>query len=284
MQKSYQKPNILQLVAVIISLVMIILASFFLYTAPRYYLFAVYIIFGMLSFALVFINYDKHNTLVKILFVAIIFLSCCLITYIVLKFSGILSQITSAESVVDFIRSTEPFSGIIFVLFIVLNIVFLPVPTPVTAVVGAVLFGSILSFIYLAIGTLVGSIITFTLGKIFGVRLVEWMIGKQQTQKYSDTLAKKGKTFLILMMIFPFFPDDILCLVAGITSMTYKYFIFVICAVRIAVLGFMCFFAGGNVIPFSGWGIPVWCAIIGIFAVIFIVITIIKKHKPKSTN
>lgn len=212
----------------------------------------------------------------KILIFTIILLSFCLVGFIVLDRIGIIDKINNIQTIVDFISSLGVFGGLFFIALTVANVIFLPIPAPVMALVGALLFGSILSFIYLSIGTLVGSIAMFTLGKIFGRKLSVWMIGEDKTKKYSELINKKGKIFLLLAMIFPFFPDDILCLIAGISSMNYLFFIFVICMTRIVVIAFMCFFASGDIIPFSGWGIPVW--IVLIILAVFIFITISIKH------
>jgi len=129
----------------------------------------------------------------------------------------------------------------------------------------------------MSIGTVIGSIIVFCLGKVFGQRIAVWMIGKEKTEKYATFLDKKGRLAFIFMMIFPFFPDDILCLIAGLSKMSYKFFLFIICPVRVGVLAFTCFFADGSIIPFSGWGIPVWISIAIILVAIFAVVTILKR-------
>jgi len=64
------------------------------------------------------------------------------------------------------------------------------------------------------------------------------------------------------MLLFPMFPDDILCMVAGITDMSYKFFIVTVALTRPVMIAATCFLGSGEIIPFTGWGIPVW---IGLF-------------------
>jgi uncharacterized membrane protein YdjX (TVP38/TMEM64 family) len=82
-----------------------------------------------------------------------------------------------------------------------------------------------------------------------------------------------GKDTLILTVMFflPFFPDDILCFLAGLSSMKVAYFIFVIGFARL--IGIACTCYSVNFIPFTTWwGILLWIVIffIGIFACIFV--------------
>ena len=86
-----------------------------------------------------------------------------------------------------------------------------------------------------------------------------------------------------LMLLFPFFPDDILCMVAGLTKMPFGFFIVTVCICRTLSIAFMSYFGTGNIIPFHGWGIPVW---ISLFAIIlfFAYLTNYFINKRKTNN
>ena len=79
------------------------------------------------------------------------------------------------------------------------------------------------------------------------------------------------------MLLFPFFPDDVICLVAGITTMSFRYFIITVSLTRPVMIAFMCYFGSGTIIPFKGWGIPVWIAIFVAVIILFFVVNKIKK-------
>ena len=49
-------------------------------------------------------------------------------------------------------------------------------------------------------------------------------------------------------------------------SLIHIYFAGVIVLVRPLIIAAYCFLGNGSIIPFSGWGIPVWLAIIAVFA------------------
>jgi len=126
--------------------------------------------------------------------------------------------------------------------------------------------------LFCSIGVLVGSYISFIIGKLFGYRLVSWIVGKSKANKYADIIRKRGGFFLCLAFLLPMFPDDILCLISGITNMKFKTFFIATLITRPIGVFVMSYFGSGNIIPFNGWGIYVWSAIlvVAIILVIFI--------------
>ena len=80
----------------------------------------------------------------------------------------------------------------------------------------------------------------------------------------------KGKDYLILSIMFllPLFPDDVLCFVAGLSSMTWPYFLIMIFVTRalsitLSALSF-------DSIPFTTWwGLLCWALIIGAVVALF---------------
>ena len=97
---------------------------------------------------------------------------------------------------------------------------------------GVGIFGVWPAFIFSSIGQIIGSIIAFALGRFFGVKLVTWIVGEETLHKYQDMIKGRDKLMLTVMFLFPVFPDDVLCLVAGLSSMTWPYFIIVMCICR----------------------------------------------------
>ena len=74
------------------------------------------------------------------------------------------------------------------------------------------------------------------------------------------------------MFLFPFFPDDLLCSIAGILPITFIGFMVMQIITRITSIGATLLFMSGEIIPYHGWGIPV-LIIIGILAIIAFVIS-----------
>lgn len=86
-----------------------------------------------------------------------------------------------------------------------------------------------LSFSYVAIvlsAYMCGCISAYWLGRWFGKRAVKWCAGSEEDyEKWSNVLNTKGKWWYFLTVVFPLFPDDILCLVAGAVKFNFPFYL-----------------------------------------------------------
>lgn len=73
---------------------------------------------------------------------------------------------------------------------------------------------------------MVGCVFAYWLGRKFGVRAIKWCAGSEEDyNKWSEFINKKGKWFYLVTILFPLFPDDILCLVAGSVRFDFKFYV-----------------------------------------------------------
>ena len=277
MSKRLSKQILLKLVVAVVGAAMLVLSCIFLVGLPKYVFLLAIILFSSLTVIITNLDYHAHEVLFKLLFVAFITAALTLMGYITLDKTNLLEKLKDADAIIAFIRGTRHWGILVFVLLVIFQVIFLPLPAAVTAFIGSKLYGPTWAFIYITAGTIAGSLIAFMLGKVFGKKLVIWMIGKEKTEKYAELLNRKGRFLFIVMMLLPFFPDDMLCLVAGITAMSYGYFMLVVTLTRPIMIAFTCYFVEGSIIPFSGWGIPVWIAIFAFFIIMFFVFGKVKK-------
>ena len=178
----------------------------------------------------------------------------------------------------EIIRSTGEWGMLVYVLIQILQVVVLPLPAAVCYIPGSLIWGGLTSTLLASAGVISGSLIAYAIGRFFGKRAAEWIAGKEAVEKYAKFIGNKGKVIFLLMQILPFFPDDILCIVAGLTSMNFAFFIVTIVVVRPVIIALYCFLGTGSIIPFSGWGIPVW---ISIFAVCIVLAVLALKYQDR---
>jgi len=70
-----------------------------------------------------------------------------------------------------------------------------------------------------------GCILAYWLGRWFGKKAVKWCAGSEDDyNKWSEVLNKKGKWWYFLTILFPFFPDDLLCIVAGAVKFHFGFY------------------------------------------------------------
>lgn len=183
-----------------------------------------------------------------------------IIIYDILILSGFLSRFDDYNEMKAFINSTGGKSEVIYVLAQFLQVTFIPIPSNIVVMLGDELFGPVKAFFLSMIGLLLGSMFTFFLGKTFGLRLATWLAGKEALEKYQKIVKGRDKALLTMMFMFPFFPDDLLCLIAGLTTMGYSSFFIIMIISRTFAIGGTLLVKNGllNFIPFSGWGLPIW--------------------------
>jgi len=68
---------------------------------------------------------------------------------------------------------------VIFMLIQIIQVIISPIPGNITTLAGGALFGFWEAFIISSIAITIGSTIAFLIAKVFGRRLVVWMIGKK---------------------------------------------------------------------------------------------------------
>ena len=215
-----------------------------------------------LAAAIIFLP-QKYKALHKLAIVGAALLLIYVIGHIILHYTGLGEKIRSPENLIEIIRGTGNWGIVVFFLLTLLQVIVLPIPAAVTVVAGTMVYGATVSFIVSTVGTIIGSVVCYFLGFFFGKKLVVWIAGEEKTEKYSKIIAEKGKIPFLAMMLFPFFPDDILCLTAGLAKMPFKFFIISISLTRPVMLALYSYFGSDDILPYSFWGIA---ARVGIFA------------------
>jgi len=170
----------------------------------------------------------------------------------------------------DLINDSLAIGITIYFFLCLLQVVILPIPSVLLTLVGANVFGATITFILTTIATILGSTIAFLMGRKWGKKLVVWLVGKKAYDKYNSIIKHNGKYYLSLMFLLPIFPDDILCMVAGISTISFYEFLWICILTRPIMIAFTCYFGTGEIIPFHGWGIPIWIGIFVVFTLIFI--------------
>lgn len=222
---------------------------------------------------------DKRKQIVKSilkLLLGLIVIGLFVSAFLLILYYGFnisISDLRNRDKMQEFVKSYSSYSILIFILISFLQVTFVPIPSTVTILAGNYLFGMWKSFLYSYIGMIIGSIVAFLLGRLVGRPFVNWVVGsKEKVDMYLEKLKGKGNVLLFFMFLLPLFPDDILCSVAGITSMSWFTFIVMQLITRFTSIGATLLFMSGEFIPYSGWGIPV-LIILGIIIVILFIIS-----------
>ena len=97
----------------------------------------------------------------------------------------------------------------------------------VTALAGGMLFGTWVSFLLTWGAVVLGSVVVFLLARSLGQPFVDRMVSHSVAQRYLDVVRRKQDVFLILAFLFPFFPDDLICILAGLSDIPFRRFLII---------------------------------------------------------
>ncbi len=239
------------------------------------------IIINILYLTSIIFKWLKYYKISRFFYVLFITISIGLFGYIILYKLEIIDTISSITKLKNYILSTKEKGVFIYILLQIAQVIILPVPAAIICIVGSLIYGPLLGSIYCSIGILLGSFVSFWIGKTFGNKIVTWIAGVENTEKYSKIIRKRGAFFLIIAFLLPMFPDDILCLISGISNMKFKNFALITTITRPIGVICMSYFGGGHIIPFNGWGLYVW--IILLIAFVFLVI-LMYKYQERMQN
>ncbi len=173
--------------------------------------------------------------------------------------SGFFAAAADQESLRAYIQRFAPYSHLFFFLLQFLSVVLAPIPSNITALAGGVLFGTWVSFFLTFAAVVCASLLVFQLARWLGRAFVTRVVGERVSAKYLDVIHAKTDIFLILAFLFPFFPDDLLCILAGLTAISLRRFLIIVLLTRPWGLLFASALGGAS------FSIPWWgMALIGV--------------------
>ena len=206
-----------------------------------------------------------HKLLIS-LFVLSVFI--LIVLFFMLK-SGFFDVVHSPEKFKEYLEKAGSWMAVAYIILQFLQVLILPIPSFVSVAAGVALFGAPKTLVYSFLAIVPASIIGFFIGRKLGTKAVSWMIGKDSLEKWQNKLKGKDNLILTTMFLLPLFPDDILCFVAGLSSMSNKYFLIMIVVCRLVNLSGTTFSI--DIIPFTTWwGILLWIVLGLIFGLVFL--------------
>ncbi len=152
-----------------------------------------------------------------------------------------------------YIDHFSPYSQAAFFLVQLAGVILAPIPSNITAAAGALLFGMWQSFLLTIAAVILGSITVFWLARVLGQRFASQFVSDKISDRYLEVIRQKRDIFLLLVFLFPFFPDDLICILAGLTDISYLRFLAIVSIARPWGLLVACAI-GSSVISIPLWG------------------------------
>lgn len=168
--------------------------------------------------------------------------------------SGLLEEINSVEDLRALIGRAGPMAGVAYFLLQMMTVIVAPIPSNVTMMAGALALGFWPAMILGVLAVICGSVIVFLAARALGRNAVRRFLDRGVMERYLPVIEEKQDMFLFLTMLFPFFPDDALCILAGLTTISLRRFVLIMAAARPWGLVFAALLGSGSIqMPVWGW-------------------------------
>lgn len=162
----------------------------------------------------------------------------------------------SAEAIRDWVDQFTPWGELVFFGLQLMSVIIAPIPSNVTAAAGGLLFGFPQGFLITIAAVVLGSCTTFSLARLLGQDFAQNFVSRKLSARYLEIIQRKRDVFLVLVFLFPFFPDDIICILAGLTDIPFRRFVAIVLLSRPWGL-IVASALGGTAFSIPTWAIPI---------------------------
>ena len=159
--------------------------------------------------------------------------------------NGFFEKINSVEALREVIAGAGVWAGAVYFALQMMTVIVAPIPSNISMMAGV-------------LAVIAGSVIVFLAARALGRNAVQRFLDKGVMEKYLPIIEEKQDMFLFLTMLFPFFPDDALCMLAGLTKISLGRFVAIMALARPWGLIVAALLGSGSL------SLPVWAwAVIG---------------------
>lgn len=127
----------------------------------------------------------------------------------------------------NFLAKFGIFAPFIFIVIQAFLTIFPVSPSGITNLSVVLAYGPIYGFLLNYIAIMIGSIINFYLGRKYGKKFIGLLFDEKTINKQIEWLNKGNKIekMFIIVLIVPFLPDDISCIICGMTDFKFSRFL-----------------------------------------------------------
>ena len=223
----------------------------------------------------------KREQLIKILKVALISTIIMLIAEAIFDIPAVTNWFANIIK-----SSTGVWVWVVIWIIMFLQVTILNIPAYVILSASVSIGIETLSVLYVLVvisAYMCGCLLAYWAGYKFGRKAVRWCAGSDEDyEKWSNFLNKKGKIWYLATVVFPFFPDDLLCLIAGGVKFNFAWYSISNLIGR--TIGLVTMLYTLKLIGFVSNGIPLMLIVWAVALIAEIILLLVLKNKDKQAN
>lgn len=137
---------------------------------------------------------------------------------------------TSQAKMKAYLANKQIIGPVVFVLIQIVQVVIPIIPGGISLLAGVIFFGPLAGFVYNYVGICIGSFIIFFLSRYYGKPFILHLVSEETLEKYMKWTKnqKKYNWFFAICIAAPAAPDDILCMISGLTKMKFWTYFWII--------------------------------------------------------
>lgn len=179
-------------------------------------------------------NIDKKRKILKIFG---LFIATIIVVLTVYAFKE--GYFVDREKFANLLSKFGVFAPLFFIVLQAFFTVFPVNPSGITNLSVVIAYGPIIGFALNYIAIMIGSVINFYLGRKFGKKFIGLLFSEKTINKQIDWLNKGSKIekMFIIVLIVPFMPDDISCMICGMTDFKFHRFFIITAFLKFWAIG-----------------------------------------------
>lgn len=168
--------------------------------------------------------------------------------------SDLLAWVGDREAVITSIQELGFWGPIVLFCLLVLQVFLALIPGHALMLAGSYVFGFTTSLLITVSSTVLGSQIAFLIARRFGRKVIHRLADADHIAKWENASALHGGLFYFFSFVLPIFPSDLMCYVAGLSTLSSRRFLLanfsgrLVCAAFLTLVG-----SNGLKMPVTFW-------------------------------
>lgn len=129
---------------------------------------------------------------------------------------------TSQTALREKILSYGSAAPLVIIAYQIIQVVVAPLPGQAIDMANGYIFGVLQGSFNSLTGIFIGSFLAIYLARRFGQPLVSKLLGQQRLEKIHNKIGHKTFWFFVLLFLIPGTPDDFICFLVGLTSISFS--------------------------------------------------------------